>query len=123
MKTVTKATFLIPTTDRDGRKLDGEIGRLEADLLGKFKTWSVMTVRGEWCDEEGRAYRDTHKCYSVILNEDDLSQLEVVLRNFKGRKLLVDEVVNSLVTDVTVPDDLATGWLNEGRKFTWRCAA
>ena len=27
----------------------------------------------------------------------------------------VDQVVNSLVTNVTVSDDLATGWLNEGR--------
>jgi hypothetical protein len=81
-----KATFFLPLRDNDGRDLSAEIGEVEDECFLAFGAWTLSGYfKGAWRMETGEQRVDTSAAYMIILTEDQLGELEEILRRFKEK--------------------------------------
>src|SRR5688572_15496839 len=83
-----KALFYVPLKDNDGRDLTAETEDLRTELYVRFVGWTFLGyVKGAWRMADGTQALDESGAYIVILDDSRLSELEQVLRDFKGKTL------------------------------------
>lgn len=81
-----KATFFLPLRDNDGRELSEEISAVEEECFLAFGAWTLAGFfKGVWRMESGERHVDTSAAYMVILEENQLDELEAILKHFKSR--------------------------------------
>jgi len=81
-----KATFFLPLRDNDGRDLSPEIGEVEDECFLVFGAWTLSGYfKGAWRMESGEKKIDTSAAYMLVLPEDQIGELEEILRRFKAK--------------------------------------
>ena len=81
-----KATFFLPLRDNDNRDLSREIDQVEDECFVAFGAWTLAGhFKGVWRMESGEKQADTSAAYMVVLPEDQLAELEGILRRFKDQ--------------------------------------
>ena len=80
-----KAYFLLPLKDNEGGSLRWAIRKLVHEVYCRFDGWSKEgVVEGAFRMLDGRMALDKSERYMVFLDEGRLSELEVLLRDFKS---------------------------------------
>lgn len=80
-----KATFFLPLRDNDGRDLGEAINTVEEECFLLFGAWTMAGFfKGVWRMESGERQVDTSAAYMVVLDEDQLPELEALLKRFKA---------------------------------------
>ncbi len=80
-----KATFFLPLRDNDGRELGEEISAVEDECFLLFGAWTLAGFfKGVWRMESGERQVDTSAAYMVIVEENQLDELEGLLKRFKA---------------------------------------
>jgi hypothetical protein len=83
-----KATFFLPLRDNDGRDLSREIGDVEDECFLEFGAWTLSGYfKGVWRMDSGERKFDTSAAYVVLLPEEQVADLEEILRRFKARTI------------------------------------
>ena len=83
---IVKAMFFLPIQDNDGRDLAEEIEDTLDRVYSQFGAWTWQgNVRGTFRMADGSRSDDTNAAYMIFLDEDRISELEQVLRDFKAR--------------------------------------
>lgn len=81
-----KATFFLPLKDNNGRELGEEINAVEEECFLLFGAWTLAGFfKGVWRMESGERQVDTSAAYMVVVEEDQLEELEAILKRFKAR--------------------------------------
>ena len=81
-----KATFFLPIRDNDGRELSDEINAVEEECFLLFGAWTLAGFfKGVWRMESGERQVDTSAAYMVVVEENQLEELEGILKRFKSR--------------------------------------
>ena len=83
---LTKATFFLPLRDNDGRDLALEISEVEDECFLRFGAWTLSGYfKGVWRMKTGEQRIDVSAAYMVVLPEEQVRDLEDILRRFKER--------------------------------------
>ena len=83
---IVKATFFLPLRDNDGRELGGEISAVEEECFLLFGAWTLAGFfKGVWRMESGERQVDTSAAYMVVVEENQLEELEAMLKRFKAK--------------------------------------
>ena len=97
-----KAIFYLPIRDNDGRELRDEIEELLAEVYIRFAGWTFQGyVKGAFRMPDGTQALDESGAYFVVLDETRISELEVLLRQFKS-KTLQEAIYLEIQRDVDV---------------------
>jgi hypothetical protein len=98
----TKAVFLLPRRDNDGRDLSAELRAAEAELLRRFGRWTLMGVaRGTYTMPDGTTAEDESNEYALVLDPGRVPEVEQVLREFKA-KTKQESIYLELTPDVQI---------------------
>lgn len=98
----TKAVFLLPLRDNDGRDLSAEVRAAEDDLLRRFGRWTLMGVaRGTYTMPDGTTAEDRSNEYAIVLEPDRVPELIGVVRAFKA-KTKQESIYLELTPDVDI---------------------
>jgi hypothetical protein len=80
-----KAVFYLPLRDIGGRDLRPSIRRLRQKLYRRFYGYTHLgTVKGAYRMPDGSRAVDKCAAYMVALEEDRISELETLLRDFRN---------------------------------------
>ena len=81
-----KATFFLPMRDNDGRNLSQEIGEVEDECFLAFGGWTLSGYfKGVWRMKTGDRRIDTSAAYMIVMKENQIDELEEILRRFKAK--------------------------------------
>ena len=81
----TKAVFLLPVRDTDGRDLTAAIRKVEDAVYDKFGGWRCLgVVTGTYQMPDGRKVVDESQQYAVLFDGDRAAELVEILKAFKA---------------------------------------
>jgi len=81
-----KVTIFLPEKDNDGRDLSAEIRAFEDECWVAFGGWTLVGYfKGVWRMESGARQTDINVVYMVVVEDDELSHLEAIVRSFKSK--------------------------------------
>jgi hypothetical protein len=83
-----KGIFLLPVRDNDGRELRVETADTLAAVYARFGGWTGEgTVTGVFRMADGTPMRDVCEKYMAFFEEEHLTELESIIRDFKPKTM------------------------------------